>query len=275
MTDMNEWQGRVGRSWASEWNRTDRSFTALTAELKRRLGELEYSNALDIGCGAGELSCIAAQLRPEATVLGLDISSDLIEVARARGNGLPNLSFALGDASQWKRGAEAERDLLISRHGVMFFSDPVAAFANLRAACTPDAQLMFSCFRPIADNPFFLEIGRLLPSSDGPPPDPYAPGPFAFADKDHVAKILTEAGWTDLAFDRFDFRMIAGAGDDPLSDAMGYFMHIGPAARAMAEMDERQRQQMHARLEDFLPKHVDDGIVSLGSSVWIVSGRNA
>ncbi len=275
MTDMNEWQGRVGQSWASEWSRTDRSFAALTEELTRRLGEMEYSSVLDVGCGAGELSCIAARLRPEALVLGLDISPDLIEVARERGSDLPNLSFALGDAAHWRCGPEVERDLLISRHGVMFFADPVAAFANLRAACASDAQLMFSCFGPVAENPFFLEIGRLLPPSEGPALDPYAPGPFAFADSERVARILTEAGWSDLAFERFNFRMIAGAGDDPVSDAIGYFTRIGPAARALAEMDEAGRQQMRARLEEFLPQHVHDGMVSMGASVWIVTGRNA
>ncbi len=273
MTDTSEWQGRVGQSWASEWQRTDRSFTALTAELRRRLELMDYAKVLDIGCGAGELSLIAARARPEASVLGLDISPDLIAIARERGVGLPRLRFQLGDAAQWAPADGYTPDLLISRHGVMFFADPAAAFCHLHDAAAPNARLMFSCFAPVADNPFFREIGRLLPRSDAPPPDPHAPGPFAFADKDRVAGILADAGWRDLVFDRFDFRMIAGAGNDPVEDAMGYFSRIGPAARAMADMDDAARQRFRATLADFLPAHVQDGAVSLQASVWIVTGQ--
>lgn len=275
MTDNLEWQGRVGQSWASEWQRTDRSFTALTAELKRRLGELDYSNVLDVGCGAGELSLIAARENPAAQVLGLDISPDLIGIARERGNNLPNLRFVLGDAAQWIGEGATKPDLLISRHGVMFFDEPVAAFAHLRSISAPTARMMFSCFRNVSDNPFFGAIGRLLPRSDGPPPDPFAPGPFAFSDEDRVASILAKAGWQDLEFARFDFRMIAGAGVDPVTDAVGYFSRIGLAARAMAEMDEAARSEFLATLAGFLPEHLHDGVVSLPASVWIVTGQNA
>lgn len=273
MTDTMEWQGRVGQSWASEWQRTDRSFTVLTAELRRRLDAYEYKSVLDIGCGAGELSLVAAQSQPEAQVLGLDISPDLIETARKRGTDLPNLHFELGDASQWQPSDHESPDLMVSRHGVMFFADPVAAFSNLRAACAPQARLMFSCFRTIADNSFFRDIAGLLPVSEGPPPGPNEPGPFAFADEDRVTSILLEAGWRDLKFDRFDFSMIAGGGDDPVADAIGYFSRIGPAARAMAEMDDAARQKFRQTLAEFVPAHVHDGVVSLPASVWIVTGQ--
>lgn len=275
MTDTIEWQGRVGQSWASEWQRTDRSFTHLTAELRRRLELMEFGSVLDIGCGAGELSIVAAQTWPEANVLGIDISPDLIAIARERGAKQPNLRFELGDASRWQPSADASPDMLISRHGVMFFADPVSAFANLRAASMQKARLTFSCFRTIADNSFFRDIGRLLPASDGPPADPHASGPFAFADEGRVNSILSDAGWQNLQFDRFDFQMIAGAGDDPVADAIGYFSRIGPAARAMAEMDDAARQKFRATLAEFLPAHLQDGVVSMSASVWIVTGQAA
>lgn len=273
MTDTMEWQGRVGQSWASEWQRTDRSFTTLTAELKRRLGELDYASVLDIGCGAGELSLVAARENPAAQVVGLDISPDLIDVARERGRAESNLRFELGDAGQWDSNGVTP-DLMISRHGVMFFSEPAKAFAHLRSLSAPGARMMFSCFRQVQDNPFFGAIGRLLPQSDGPPPDPFAPGPFAFADQDRVASILAEAGWLNLEFARFDFHMIAGAGEDPVTDAIGYFSRIGLAARAMAEMDDGARSEFLAKLAGFLPEHLRDGVVSLPASVWIVTGQN-
>lgn len=270
--ETQEWQGRVGKSWAAEWQRTDRSFAHLTAELVRRLCELESRRALDVGCGAGELSLVMARRAPGAQVLGVDVSPDLVAVARQRSAGLANVRFALADASVWQPAPDARPDLVMSRHGVMFFADPVAAFRNLHRACAPGARLTFSCFRGIGHNPFFAEVGGLLPASAvEPPSDPYAPGPFAFADCGRVERILAEAGWRDITCKPFDFAMVAGAGESPVADAVGYFSRIGPAARALAAMEGDERAAIRARLAALASRHLHDGIVALGASAWIVT----
>lgn len=271
--DTQEWQGRVGKSWAAEWQRTDRSFTPLTAELLRRIEAIDFSAALDIGCGAGELAIAVARSKSASQVLGVDISPDLIEVARDRSSGVGNIRFELADAAGWKPAPDFAPDLLFSRHGVMFFSDPVSAFANLRHHAAPGARLLFSCFRSIQENPFFAAIGELLEGA-APPPEPAAPGPFAFADDARVRAILNEAGWEGVTFDRFDFRMIAGAGQDPVSDAVSYFTRIGPAARAIAAMDDSIRASFKERLREFSQHHLHKGEVGLAAGVWIVSARS-
>ena len=45
-----EWLGRTGRSWAAEWQRTDRSFAMLTERLLKRSREFPFQSVLDIGC---------------------------------------------------------------------------------------------------------------------------------------------------------------------------------------------------------------------------------
>lgn len=274
--DTQEWQGRVGKSWAAEWQRTDRSFSQLTDELKRQIFALEFSHVLDIGCGAGELSLAVAAARPDAQVVGVDVSPDLIEAARARVRSIENLHFELADAATWHPDEGAAPDLLMSRHGVMFFDDPVAAFANLRRISAPGARMIFSCFREIDQNPFFREAGRLVPPDPAAQPaDPYAPGPFAFADKDRVERILAEAGWRDVRFEAYDFDMIAGAGEYPVQDAVGYFSRIGPAARALADMEGAEKEQMLARIRELSEANLRDGKVALGAGVWIVSARHS
>ena len=274
MTDASEWQGRVGRSWASEWKRTDRSFGGLTARLLEEIGERPARNVLDVGCGAGELSLAIARSRPASHVTGVDISSDLIDIARQRGAQLPNVQFLLDDAATWRPERDGRPELVVSRHGVMFFPDPVEAFANLAAAADDDAQLVFSCFRSRRDNPFFIEISRLLPDAQ-PPADPHAPGPFAFADDMRVTEILRSAGWTDIDCDRFDFAMIAGGGEDPVEDALEYFATIGPAAAAAREMDMAPRERFYDRVRHMAADNERDGIVSLRASTWIVTARKA
>jgi len=269
-SDTQEWQGRVGKSWASEWQRTDRSFRMLTSELERRIAGNPYANLLDVGCGAGELSLVAAQARPEARVTGVDISPDLIDVARLRSAGIPNVRFELADAASWRPGDGESFDLQVSRHGVMFFDQPFAAFANLRAISAPGANLIFSCFRSLEENPFFGLAGKLVDGGVSLP-DPHAPGPFAFADAERVHGILSDAGWCNVSIVPFDFQMIAGSGEDPVSDAVSYFIRIGPAARAISLMDDMAKQSFRMKLEGFVREHLSADEVALGAAAWIVT----
>lgn len=270
MTGKSDWQGKTGEGWAAQWRRTDRSFGGVTERLLARSREFPFAQALDIGCGAGELSLALARGRPQARVVGVDVSPQLVEVARERGAKLANVAFELADAAQWRPTAEFAPQLLVSRHGVMFFDDPRAAFANLAAIAAPGANLLFSCFRDRAENPFFTEIGKLLPAPSEAP-DPYAPGPFAFAERDHVTAILDSGGWRDIAFEPFDFAMVAGAGDDPIEDAMTYFQTIGPAAVALREMGEGDRDDVLAAIREVVVANCRDGVVALRAGVWIVT----
>lgn len=270
MVDKSEWQGSSGETWAAEWRRTDRSFSHLTERLLQRTREFSFKQVLDIGCGAGELSLALARGRPEVTVTGVDVSPQLVAAAQERGAKLGNLTFELADAAEWSASAGSRPDLLVSRHGVMFFADPAAAFTNLGKQANTPASLLFSCFRAVQDNPFFTEIMRLLPVSP-PPADPDAPGPFAFADQDRVIPILRAGGWEKIAFEPFDFAMIAGAGNDPVEEAVSYFSLIGPAARVAAEMDRAARERFFGRVRDLATRNCREGIVSLPAAAWIVS----
>jgi SAM-dependent methyltransferase len=272
MTDANEWRGRVGASWAAEWRRTDRSFGPLTEHLLKRSREFTFGSVADIGCGAGELSLALARGRPHVAVTGVDISPPLIEVARERGTHLDNVRFEVADAAEWY--PQATPELLVSRHGVMFFDDPATAFTHLSEVAAPAAGLMFSCFRDRAENPFFTEVARLLPNPE-PPPPAGAPGPFAFSDRTHVQGLLENSGWTQVAFEPFDFAMVAGAGDHPVGEAVEYFSAIGPAARAASELSPEHRDRFLGRVRELARRNLHDGIVALRAAAWIVTARKA
>ena len=278
MTEAGEWIGRVGTSWSDEWRRTDRSFGALTAHLIDGDATAGFASALDIGCGAGELALELARGNAESRVLGIDISAALLAVARERGQGLPNLAFEEADAARWHREGESRPDLLISRHGVMFFPDPVGAFAHLRGQAAPGARLRFSCFRPRADNAWAGALGSVL-EAPSVTPDPHAPGPFAFGDRARVARILTDADWADLVFEPLDYAMIASLEtadrERAVEDALGYFLRIGPAARALAELPPAGRAPAMARLRAVLADHYDGSRIAMPAAAWIVTARAA
>jgi SAM-dependent methyltransferase len=272
MTSMGDWTGRTGNSWAAEWKRTDRSFGGLTDKLLQRSREFSFASVLDVGCGAGELSLALARGRPQARVIGVDVSPRLVMTARERGANLVNVGIEGDAAAEWAPPPGFAAELLISRHGVMFFDDPTAAFRHLAEISAPGAGLLFSCFRGPAENEIFTGIGKLLPPPETPP-DPTAPGPMAFADPERVRRILSDAGWTGIGFEPFDFAMVAGVGENAVDDAMGYFKLIGPAAAAMAEMPEDQREGLLGKLRTYLESKQIDGIVALGAAAWLVTAR--
>ena len=274
MTQANEWDGPVGRSWASEWERTDRSFAALTPHLLRSIAALPGDSIVDIGCGAGEVSLALADTRAGARVLGIDISADLVATATIRAQGRANCVFALADATSWEpdRGAP---ELYVSRHGVMFFADPVPAFAHLAEVAADRAGLCFSCFRSPRENVWATALSELIGGGGLAPGDPHAPGPFAFADRHYVKGLLMAAGWNDVGFAPVDYRYLAGSGGDPVGDALGFFTRIGPAARALRELPEAERAPVMARIERFLAERSAHGEVAFPAAAWIVSATKA
>lgn len=270
MTGAAEWIGRVGRAWAQQWPRTDRAFAPLTRRLVAKLAEVapDTGRAIDIGCGAGEISIALAGLRLGVAVTGADLSDELIAAARLRW-AAPNVEFVAGDAVA-AATARAPVDLLASRHGVMFFDDPVAAFTSLRAAAAPGACLVFTCFRDWSLNRFASDFAALL--GDGPPP-PGQPGPFAFADEADVRELLTEAGWTDILAEPIDYRFRAGEGPDPVADAVAFLSQIGPAARALREAPEADRSHLLANLAAICRSRLSGGAVDFPAAAWLWTAK--
>jgi SAM-dependent methyltransferase len=270
MTNVGEWGGQVGDVWAQEWQRTDRSFTELNARLFPMISAMAPATgrAIDIGCGAAETAVSLAQTKPELDITGVDISPSLLEIARSRARGISNLKFVLGDAAA-QAGSHAPFDLYYSRHGVMFFDDPVAAFTAFRHAASAEGRLIFSCFRDWSLNGFAYEIGNL--TDDAAPTD--APGPFAFASQDRVAGILSASGWCDAEAIEVDCDYIAGQGEDPVGDAMSFMQRIGPAARAIRLAGQERRPAIVDGLRRICEDHRQGDYVLFPAAMWIWTAR--
>ena len=273
MLAATEWQGQTGEAWAEEWRRTDRTLAPLNDALLARALPFDGRRILDIGCGAGATSFALADALPEAEVTGLDLSDGLVAAARARGEGRPNVRFVLGDAACWSPD-DGPFDLLVSRHGVMFFDDPVAAFTHLHGLA-PGGRLLFSCFRAQAENEWIMAmrgiIARHAPEALALPPP--AAGPFALADPERIRSILGTAGFAAPEVEPFDFDFTAGAGDDPVSDALAYFRRIGPMARLAAAMDEAGKQAFLADLAEVVAGHRREEGIIFSAAAWIVDSR--
>lgn len=265
------WKETTGRVWADAHEPLDRQLAPLgraaMAALEPRTGE----RILDIGCGAGDTSLqLAEAVGPDGHVLGVDVSTPLLAVARRRAEGIGNLSFAEGDA-QTHGFAPGAFDAVFSRFGVMFFAGPPAAFANIRRALKTGGRLAFVCWRAPGENPVMVlpmtAATPLLPEPPAPPV-PGAPGPFAFADPEHVRRILETAGFADIAIAPHD-EMIGSGG---LATALDLALRIGPLGTILRENPDLTPQVTSAVRAALQPHDGPDG-VKLASATWIVTAR--
>jgi SAM-dependent methyltransferase len=187
--------------WASVWPAREQLTGAVTGVLLEYFQFAGDERVLDVGSGAGIAALAAAHALSGGSVVGVDISRPLVEFAtrRADREAVTNLGFVVADA-QCDSVAGGPFDAALSQFGVMFFDDPVAAFANIRRHMRSGGRLAFACWQPIERNPWFVghAIGEFLPMPASPRPGVAPPGPFSLGDPDRRVAMLDAAGWSDI-----------------------------------------------------------------------------
>ena len=124
----------------------------------------------------------------------------------------------------------------------MFFDDPVGAMANIGGGLRDGARLVFVCWQALARNPWMkVPIDAVLPLVPTPPPVvPNAPGPYAFADRDRVDRILTAAGFRDVAIDPMEGKLLLG-GTASVDAAVAFATQTGALRGLLGPADDLTR----------------------------------
>ncbi|RYZ36322.1 MAG: class I SAM-dependent methyltransferase [Myxococcaceae bacterium] len=265
------WNGTAGRAWVDVQEVLDAMFKPFEDLLVEAASAGAGGRVLDVGCGTGStLLAVARRLGAEGRCVGIDISEPMLAAARAQAEreGTP-ASFIRANA-QLHAFEPASFDLIISRFGVMFFEDPVRAFANLRRAARPDARLQFIAWRSAAENPFMTTAERaaapLLPNLPVRRPD--GPGQFAFADLGRVCSILEDSGWT-----AGDVRPLDVTCTLPEKELVRYVTRLGPVGLLLQEADERTRAQVLETVRAAFDPYVHGAEVRFAAACWTVSAR--
>jgi SAM-dependent methyltransferase len=270
------WNDRSGAIWTALQERLDALFEPLTALALQAAAPIPGERVVDVGCGCGAtVLALAQRLGPTGQVLGLDVSQPMSDRARERiaAAGLTNARIILSDAAT-HAFEDDETDLLFSRFGIMFFADPVAAFANLRRTMRAGGRLLCAAWRPFADNPWFhvpADAARGLISPQ-PPAEPTAPGPFALADHDRTVGILTNAGWRDTTLMVHDVPMLL-APPGGIEAAVDTATSVGALARALAEEGPDTRLRVRQAVAEALKTYDGPNGISLTGSIWLISAR--
>ena len=270
------WNGAGGARWVAAQAHTDVMLAPVADAALAHAAPEPDERVLDIGCGCGRTTLMLAERLGGGHVTGLDVSAPMLEVARARHAEAGRVAWICADAAA-HGFAPGGFDLVFSRFGVMFFGDPVAAFANLRRATRPGGRLVFACWQRLAENPW-MQVPLAAAEPHLPPlpkPGPEDPGPFAFADPARVTHILTEAGWTTPRFTPLSVPLDLAAGGG-LEAAVAHAGHIGAAARALIDQPDSVHRAVMAAIRSALaPYATADGRVALGGAVWLVASENA
>ncbi|MFF1485913.1 class I SAM-dependent methyltransferase [Streptomyces sp. NPDC058319] len=265
------WNGPEGAHWArhrDRWNAVNEGFDEPLLDAAAITGA---HRSLDLGCGSGQTTLLAALRAPRGSALGLDLSGPMLASARARAEkeGVANVSFTRGDAQvhPFEPGAF---DAAISRYGVMFYADPVAAFANVRRALRPGGRLAFVCPADAALNDWtaaMASLRGLLPVGDFGTPG--LPGMFSLADRGRVHAVLTAAGYTGITTGHVQAYGTWGHGAE---DAADFLLGTGPGRHLMERADQDARDRARHTLTAHLRGHEsDDGTVRLLSTSWLVT----
>jgi SAM-dependent methyltransferase len=268
------WDGEEGDQWTEAADRYEASGQRIWRRFLDAGLISSTDHVLDLGCGTGHSTRDAARAANAGFVLGVDLSSRMLQEARRRAEaeGVHNVEFLQADA-QVHPFDEATFDIAISSFGGMFFGDPVAAYRNIGAALRPNATLGLLAWRPLGDNDW-LNVVRdsLAAGRDLPAPPTGAPGPFGLADADGVRSILGDAGFGEIALTPIDEPMWFGR---DAADAWSFWGASGVVRGLSHGLDDDARTGAHATLQRALADHETPEGVLIGSASWLITARRA
>ncbi|MET7640166.1 methyltransferase domain-containing protein [Streptomyces sp. NPDC005438] len=272
--DMTDWADKAP-AWVRHERIYDAAFAPFTRAVLDRAGFGPGLRVLDVGCGTGTL--LQASVTAGAETVGVDLSSEMAGAARRR---VPSATVLTADAQNVDLVAEAGGafDRVVSRFGVMFFADPVAAFANIRSATAAGGRLTFVCWREGETETFWHGLRSLAARLDTPPTQPAdgEPGPMGLAREERVRQVLSDAGWSRIAVELIegvaDYSVDGGDGvEERLSVALAG--RVGQTVRRALEpeLGEAGWQSALDEARAELRAHLRDGTVAFPSRAWLVT----
>ncbi|TQF68646.1 methyltransferase domain-containing protein [Rhodococcus spelaei] len=260
------WNGYEGDHWAANQDRYDQVNIGFNDALLAAAAPGERDRVLDVGCGNGQTARLAARAAAGGHTTGLDLSEPMLARARAtaQAEGIGNVSFVRGDAQVYPF-VDAEFDVALSRFGIMFFADPVAAFANIRRALRPGGRIAFLSMRGLRDDlgTVLGAVADLLPWR----PDESHTGPTSLADPARIEEVLAAAGFDSVRVTPASAEQVWGR---DAVDAAEFLGNWGPVRFALREADAAATDRLRRALTAALRPFERDDAVRLRGTAWLV-----
>jgi len=188
-------------------------FQPVTQALIDGAGIVEGHSVLDVAGGSGEPSLtIAETVGPTGTVTFTDAVAEMVSAAQseAQRRGVTNVAFrqCVADSLPFE---DNSFDAVVSRLGVMFFSEPLTALREMLRVMKPEGAIALAVWGKSELNPFSYLITDVVAHyfEASAPADPNAPGAFRFAEPGSLARILAGAGYLDVKERALKFHLAA------------------------------------------------------------------
>ncbi|MEU3624269.1 SAM-dependent methyltransferase [Amycolatopsis coloradensis] len=261
---LKAWDGEDGALWAKRAQRINDGVAAYREAFFAAAGIQSTDRVLDVGCGAGQTTRDAARQATDGSALGVDLSSAMLGLARrlADEERVPNVAFKQVDA-QVHPFPEADFDVVISRHGSMFFGTPLTAFTNLARATRPGGRLVLLTWQPLRLNEWITTFrtifaaGREVPSSN-----------LALSDPLETEQLLTSAGYTDVELTAVNKPMYFGRDVDDAAEFI-----VEQHGGRLGDLAEATRAKVIEDLRADLAEHQTGRGVFYDSAAWLVEAR--
>jgi SAM-dependent methyltransferase len=269
------WNGDESSHWVDHADRYDRQLAPFADALLHQSQLDERQRLLDVGCGCGVTTIAAAQRARDA--VGADLSGPMLAVATSRAEAaeVDNVEFIVADA-QTHSFVDGGFDRIISRFGVMFFDDPLAAFANLRRALAPEGRLVFVCWRSLEANEWLLVPGLAaaahvaLPDVGG---TAGGPGMFSLADPDGTRDLLTRCGFSKVEIEPISPVITLGGGGS-LDDSVDFLLGTGIAHALLDPAAPDARAKAIDAVRSALAERFEPKVgVRLSTGAWLVTAE--
>lgn len=270
-----------GESWDREaelWVREAERFDAMNGAFGRAVLEAAQlhpgERVLDVGCGNGATTLDAGrQLSPGGEAVGVDIAAPMLKLARSRADaaGLSNVQFLEADA-QTHEFEKGEFDVVISRFGVMFFEDPVAAFTNLGHALGSGGRLAIACWQDVLQSEWTAVIGGAAAAHLGFPDfgTPGAPGPFSFANSERLEQTVSSAGFPEITIEAITKPMWMG---DDAEDVTTFFTSLEIVREWFGGKPQEKVDAAIDAVREALAPYVGPQGVVMSGTAWLLTAR--
>ncbi len=272
-----DWTAARGEKWLVHLAGTEAMLAAVDEPLIRALKLDAPCRIVDIGCGGGGTTLEILRRAPVGSAVhGFDLSPALIELARSRKpSDARAIAFEIADVS---KGAapDVPYDRLVSRLGIMFFDDPVAAFANLVRWLAPGGRFAFAAWGSQDENPWITSVRQAVAEIiELPPRDPEAPGPFRYAEAEKLLTLLDRAGYGELDVRDWRGEFPIGGGLPAAEAANFAIASFSSFAELLAEAGDEALAEARRSVTERFSRHQQDGVVRMDACVHIFTGAAA
>jgi SAM-dependent methyltransferase len=264
---------RAAEGWGHQGEWWDHATRPVSEWLIEAIAPQAGQTVLELAAGPGDVGLLVAELlAPGGRLILTDGAEAMVEIAtaRARERGLADVVEAKAMEAEWIDLPTASVDAVVARWGYMLLADPIAALIETRRVLKPGGRVALAAWDGPEANQWSSVIGRvLLERRLAEPPDPDAPGQFAWRDQAVIRDSLQDAGFTDVVVDTVRFELTYPDLDawwDALIDmsvSLGQVLvGLDPAAR------DELMEAAQERMREFV---ADDGSVAIPAATHVAA----